>query len=575
MKTTNNLVGIVLLLTVAFASAEIKDKGWWNHTVFYQIYPRSFQDSNDDGVGDLKGITNKLSHFNDIGVDAIWLSPIYKSPMVDFGYDIEDFLEVDPVFGTSADLKKLATEARKKNLKLVLDLVPNHTSDKHKWFQLSINRTGKYADYYIWNDGIIVNGTGERLPPNNWVSVFNGSAWTWNDQRKQFYYHQFYYQQPDLNYNNPDVQQEMKNVLRYWLDQGVDGFRIDAVPHLIENNITQDEPLFNSTYNTTLHASYNHTLTKDQPETYKLVQSWRDYVDEYASQRNEAEKVILTEAYTSWEHTIEYYNSGAHVPFNFKFIVEADANSKPSDFRNIINKWMQMMPKGQVANWVMGNHDRVRLGTRYPGREDQMVMLEMLLPGVAVTYYGEEIGMLDDTELRVYDFRDGCRTPFQWDNTTNAGFSNASKTWLPVHYNYKTLNLKKQKADATSHYKLYKALTTMRKSNVLQNGNLSIAILNDDVLAVVRNIPKEAVTLLINFSSEKSVTVNLTSILPYASAKVTLTNVGSSVQSNTNFASSKVTIPPKGSIVLHSGSSIVSCSALMILVLALGSYFRS
>ncbi|XP_029050902.2 maltase 1-like isoform X1 [Osmia bicornis bicornis] len=575
MKTTNNLVGIVLLLTVAFASAEIKNKGWWNQTVFYQIYPRSFQDSNNDGVGDLKGITSKLDHFNDIGVGAIWLSPIYKSPMVDFGYDIEDFLEVDPVFGTSADLKELAAQARKKNIKLVLDLVPNHTADKHKWFQLSINRTGKYADYYIWNDGIIVNGTGERLPPNNWVSVFNGSAWTWNEQRRQFYYHQFYYQQPDLNYNNPDVQQEMKDVLKFWLDQGVDGFRIDAVPHLIENNITQDEPLFNNTYNTTLHASYNHIFTKDQPETYKLVQSWRDYVDQYAREKNEAEKVILTEAYTSWEHTIEYYNSGAHVPFNFKFIVEANDNSKPADFQNIINKWMQMMPKGQVPNWVMGNHDRVRLGTRYPGREDQMVMLEMLLPGVAVTYYGEEIGMLDDTELRIYDFRDGCRTPFQWDDTTNAGFSNASKTWLPVHKNYKELNLKKQKADAVSHYKLYKALTTMRKSNVLRNGNLSLAILNEDVLAVVRNIPKEAVTLLINFSPEKSVTVNLTSILPYTNAKVTLTNVGSTVQSNTNFASSKVTIPPKGSIVLHSGSSIASCSVLMILVLALGSYFRS
>ncbi|XP_034196330.2 maltase 1-like [Osmia lignaria lignaria] len=553
MKTTTNLVGIVVFLTVAFASAEIKNKGWWKNTVFYQVYPRSFMDSNGDGVGDLKGITSKLDYLEDIGINAVWLSPIYKSPNVDFGYDISDFKAVDPIFGTSADLKELAMKARKKNLKLVLDLVPNHTSDEHKWFQLSINRTGKYADYYVWHDGI-VNETGERQPPDNWKSITGGVAWTWNDQRKQFYFHQNFKQQPDLNYSNPHVQQEMKEVLKYWLDQGVDGFRIDSVYFMFESNITQNEPLINETYDPTLYYSYNHILTKDQPETYKLLQSWRDYVDEYSRQRNETEKVILTEAYSSWENTMKYYRYGSDIPFNFFFITQTNANSTASDFRNIINKWMQMMPKRQVANWVMGNHDQKRLSTRYPGRGDQMIMLEMILPGVAVTYNGEEIGMVDYTGLEIFDSRDSSRTPFQWDDSMNAGFSNASKTWLPVNKNYKTLNLKKQKTDAVSHYKLYKALITLRKSNVLQHGKLTTAVLNNDVLAVVRSIKKEAVTLLINFSSKKSVSVDLRSMLPYTSATVILSNVGSKVQSNTKFASSKVTLPPKVSMVLHSGS---------------------
>ncbi|XP_029050914.2 maltase 1-like [Osmia bicornis bicornis] len=557
MKSTNNLVGIVAFLTVAFASAEIQNKGWWRHAVFYQIYPRSFMDSNGDGIGDLKGITSKLEYLADMGVDSVWLSPIYKSPMFDFGYDISNFNEVDPIYGTSADLKELATEARKKNLRLILDLVPNHTSDEHKWFQLSINRTGKYADYYIWNDGI-VNETGERQPPDNWKSITGGVAWTYNERRGQFYFHQNFKQQPDLNYSNPDVQQEMKDVLKYWLDQGVDGFRIDSVYFMFEGNITQNEPLIDETYDPTLYYSYNHTLTKDQPETYKLLQSWRDYVDDYARQKNETEKVILTEAYSSWENTMKYYRYGSNIPFNFYFITQANANSTPSDFQNIINNWMQLMPKGQVPNWVMGNHDNKRLGTRFPGREDQMIMLEMILPGVAVTYNGEEIGMVDYTGLEIFDSRDSSRTPFQWDDSKNAGFSSANETWLPVHKNYKELNLKKQQADAVSHYKLYKALITLRKSNVLQHGKLTTAVLNNDVLAVVRRIKKEAVTLLINFSSEKSVTVNLRRILPYASATVILSNVGSNVQANTKFSSLKVTVPPKVSMVLHSGSRITN-----------------
>ncbi|KOC69746.1 Maltase 1 [Habropoda laboriosa] len=520
---------VVLVLLLGLAAGEIKNKGWWKNAVFYQVYPRSFMDSNGDGTGDLEGIRNKLQHFKDTGITGIWLSPINKSPMVDFGYDISDFRDVDPIFGNLDNVRSLLKDAKALGIKVILDLVPNHTSDQHTWFQQSLNRTGKYTDYYIWSDGK-KNENGTMVPPNNWVSVFNGTGWTLDKRRNQFYFHQFYYQQPDLNYTNPDVQNEMKEIIKYWLDIGMDGFRIDAVPHLFEGDITKDEPAA-----TTIpegakpgydHVTLNHTITKDQPETYELMKSWREFVDKYADERNQTEKVLLTEAYTSWDNTLKYYNYGSNVPFNFKFITDADAKSNAKDFKMIIDRWIQGTPKDGVSNWVMGNHDRVRIATRYPGRADHMVMLEMILPGVAVTYYGEEIGMEDNSTLRVFDFRDGCRTPFQWDGSANAGFSKAKETWLPVHSNYKSLNLEQQKNTQGSHYNLYTELIKLRKGNVLTNGTVTTAVLNNDVLAVIREQNQEAVTLLMNFNQEKSVSVNLTGLVSQQLNQIKLKSTG-------------------------------------------------
>ncbi|KMQ86539.1 maltase 1 [Lasius niger] len=256
-----------LLLTTTLISGEILNRGWWNHTVFYQIYPRSFMDTDNDGVGDLKGITSKLEHFVTSGVGAIWLSPINRSPMVDFGYDISDFKDIDKTFGDLADFKFLLARAKRFGLKVILDLVPNHTSDEHYWFQQSINRIGKYKDYYIWKYG----KDGNKSPPNNWLSVFGGSAWTLNSIRQQWYLHQFHEKQPDLNYAHPDVQEEMREIILFWLRKGVDGFRVDAVPHLFETNYTLDEPESGIKGATKTDYNFlNHILTTDQPETYKL-----------------------------------------------------------------------------------------------------------------------------------------------------------------------------------------------------------------------------------------------------------------------------------------------------------------
>ncbi|XP_043521926.1 maltase 1-like isoform X2 [Frieseomelitta varia] len=508
-------------------------------------------------------IESKLEYLKDTGITAIWLSPINKSPMKDFGYDISDFRDVDPIFGSLNDLEDLLSEAHKLGIKIILDLVPNHTSNEHLWFKGSAaSNTSKYADYYIWKDVI----------PNNWVSVFNNSAWTYHKERKQYYFHQFYPEQPDLNYRNPSVQEEMKEIIKFWLDKGIDGFRIDAIPFLFESaNITLNEPKLpntDSSLNESHFAYYDHIYIKDQPETYDMVQSWREYVDHYANKNNRDEIVILTEAYASLNNMIKYYDYGSHVPFNFKFITDVNAKSNTTEFANIANTWLKYMPDDGTPNWVMGNHDRVRVGTRYPGRADQLIMLEMILPGIAVTYYGEEIGMVDNSTLYMYDIRDGCRTPFQWDNTINAGFSNATETWLPVHSDYKINNLEKQKNISDSHYNLYKSLIQLRKKDVLTKGTFKLDTPTKNVLFVLRKDERtnETISLLLNFSPNET-KVDLTKLLPEGEFKVLLANVNSTLRNTV--VSSNVNIPSYGSLLLvqeTSGANAVTYSILSLLL---------
>nr|XP_012224668.1 PREDICTED: maltase 1-like [Linepithema humile] len=565
------VISLGLLLTVAVTSGEILDRGWWNHTVFYQVYPRSFMDANNDGVGDLQGITDKLEHFVNSGVGAIWLSPIYKSPMVDFGYDIADFKDIDQIFGTLADFEKLVARAKQLGLKVILDFAPNYTSDQHFWFQESVKRNGKYADYYIWVDG--KNDT----PPSNWLSVFSNSAWSYNTNRQQWYLHQFHSKQPDLNCSNPNVQEEMREILIYWLRKGVDGFRMDAMPYLFETNYTKDELRSNKSDATENDHEYLiHTLTKDLPETYELVLSWRKILDEYAHQYNTSEKVMMTEAYATLDNTIKYYNYGSHIPFNFDFIMNVNKTSTASEFKAVIDNWTKAMPEGSVANWVMGNHDRARTASRFPGRADQMTMLAMILPGVAVTYYGEEIGMVDKSDISWEDTQDpqGCnagrdkyaarsrdpaRTPFQWNNKQNAGFSTASKTWIPVHANYIYVNVEAQYDTIDSHYNVYRALTTLRNtSNALKFGSLTTDIISDTVLHVLRKTNGEAVSLLINFSDEDKKEVTLTDTLPGNKAAVIVTaSVGSGITKEQAVELNKFNVPAKASVVIliHSGAS--------------------
>lgn len=368
-----------------------QNKEWWETTIFYQIYPRSFMDSDGDGVGDIKGITAKLAHLKETGIGATWLSPIFESPMVDFGYDISNFTQIQEEYGSMEDFDALMVKAKKLGIKIILDFVPNHTSDECEWFRHSVDRIPGYEDYYVWHDGKPNPSGGQPLPPNNWVSVFYGSAWTWSDKRQQYYLHQFTAGQPDLNYNNPVVVELMKTVLRFWLEKGVDGFRVDAINHMFEEDSFRDEPLSGKSTDPNDYQYLDHIYTKDLPQTYEFIYEWRHLLDEFKRENGGETRVMMTEAYANIKDTMQYYGNGsrkgAHMPFNFGMITDLDVDSDARDFVYTINKWLNYMPVGETPNFVLGNHDRKRVGTRYGTKLiDAMNMLLLTLPGVAVTY---------------------------------------------------------------------------------------------------------------------------------------------------------------------------------------------
>ncbi|XP_059617991.1 maltase 2-like isoform X2 [Phlebotomus argentipes] len=522
---------LVLMLCCVALTCAADLNGW----TLYQIYPRSFMDSDGDGVGDLRGITSKLSYLRDTGINATWLSPIFQSPMVDFGYDISDFMAIQPEYGTMEDFEELLREAKSLGIKVLLDFVPNHTSDNHEWFINSVNRVVGFEDYYVWHDGI-VDGDGEPQPPNNWVSVFYGSAWTWNEFRRQFYLHQFTREQPDLNFRNPQVVAEMDRILEFWLQKGVDGFRIDAVNHLFEVEDFRDEPPTGVESDSKSYAFTHHHHTKDLPESYELIYHWRELLDDFKVKNGGDDRLILTEAYANISFTMKWYGSsdgrqrGAHIPFNFLLITDLNGNSTARDFVYAISKWMIYKPLGATPNWVLGNHDQPRVASRF-GRErvDAMNTLLLTLPGVSVTYNGEEIGMEDHRGISWEDSRDpaACnvnsslymaftrdpeRTPFQWSDAQSGGFSSSASTWLPVHLNYPTVNLERQRRSERSHYAVFRALTDLRRHPAMIYGDFTPVAVNDNVLVYTRALNDHQLFVVAINLSDQEETVNLASI---------------------------------------------------------------
>lgn len=501
------VLGCTISLNVFPAvGAKLPPLDWWQTTIVYQIYPRSFKDVNGDGIGDLKGIMTKLTYLKNLGVGAIWLSPIYKSPMADFGYDIADFKDIEPVFGTITDFNNLLAECKRKGIKLILDFVPNHTSVEHPWFVKSIEGIKPYSDYYIWKDPVMVDG--QRRPPNNWLSCFGGSAWEWNDKRRQYYYHAFAIQQPDLNYRNPAVVGEMMNIVKFWIEKGVDGFRMDAIPFLFEDARILDEPIASNhaDYELMDHDYLNHTYTVDQKESFDLIYQFRALMDSYKLLDGHT-RVMMTECYSPLDKTMRYYgnqtHNGAHFPFNF-MLVGLSRQSSAVDFANAINIWETSKPSGKWSNWVIGNHDQKRAASRFDAELiDALHMLTLLLPGTAVTYNGDELGMedsfirwdqtVDPQALNVgpkrYEHfsRDFPRSPFQWDATPNAGFTTNLYSWLPVNPNYWRKNLAVERKNPRSHFHVYKALAKLRRTATIQRGALDVYALTDWVLCFVRS----------------------------------------------------------------------------------------
>jgi len=440
---------------------------WWQDGIIYQVYPRSYQDSNGDGIGDLRGIIQRLHYIKALGIRAIWISPIYPSPMADFGYDISDYNGIWPTFGTMADFDELLRRIHDLDMKLILDLVPNHSSDEHPWFVESrSSRSNPKRDWYIWKDA-----RPDGSPPNNWLSVFGGSAWEWDDKTRQYYYHAFLVKQPDLNWRNPEVEAAMLGVMRFWLDKGVDGFRVDAMWHLVKDLQWRDNPR-NPEYNDTM-ATYNQLLpvySTDQPEMHGIVANMRKLLDSYH------ERLMIAEIYLPIHRLVAYYganNSEAHLPFNFLLI------SLPWDARQIaaaIDEYEGALPADAWPNWVMGNHDQPRITSRVGrGQAKVAAILLLTLRGTPTLYYGDAIGMRDVPipPGEVQDpqglnmpgknlTRDPERTPMLWDSSRNAGFTEG-KPWLRLDRAWRRENVEVQEKDLYSTFCLYRRLIQLRQ----------------------------------------------------------------------------------------------------------------
>jgi alpha-glucosidase len=479
---------------------------WWQTASIYEIYPRSFQDSLGDGIGDLRGAIRRLPYLVDLGIDAVWLTPVYRSPMKDFGYDISDYTDIDPIFGTMSDFDALLEEAHALGLKLIMDLVPNHTSDQHRWFLESrSSRENDKRDWYIWHDPASDGG-----PPNNWLSEFGGSAWEFDGATGQYYYHAFLASQPDLNWRNKAVRTAMYDVMRFWLKKGVDGFRVDVIWHLMKDAKFRNNPP-NPAYvpGDPPHQKVLPLYTVDLMETFDVVSEMRAVIDEFS------ERLLIGEVYLPIEKLVRYYGptlNGTHFPFNFTLL---DAEWQAGKIAALINSYEAALPKGGWPNWVLGNHDRPRIAGRVGAQQARVAaMLLLTLRGTPTLYYGDEIGLpqvvippdrvRDPFEKNVPGIgvgRDGARTPMQWSTEPYAGFS-TGEPWLPLAGDWRTDNIESLCRDSSSVLNLYRRLLrTRRERKALSLGVCGSAVAQGDVLLYRREWDLERLLVALNMGA--------------------------------------------------------------------------
>ena len=515
-------------------------KDWWKNAVILEIYPRSFQDSNGDGIGDLNGITQHLDYLKELGIDAIWLSPIYPSPQVDFGYDISDYKAIDPQYGTMEDFDRLVAEGKKRGIRIIMDMVMNHTSDKHKWFEESrSSRDNPFRDWYVWKDGRGETDTDQGEVPNNWQSDFGHSAWEWDPKTRQYWYHKFYIQQPDLNWNNPKVHEAFKDIIRFWLDKGVAGFRFDAITTLFEDPQWRDDEVlkdkngqpYKNVYGDT---ALNDTMTNNLPEVHTVMQEMRAVADQYKPDAFPGTRVFIGETYLpNIGELAKQYGTPEHPEFQLPMDTQVGFINKLdiAQFREKLND-VETKINGNTPLLVFDNHDNPRMDARYGDsvhNEDiERVIATMLFAsrGTSLFYYGDEIGMKTTPPERIEDVkdpvgrtgwprdkgRDGERTPMQWDTSSEAGFTTSSTPWLPVPPTYITVNAKAAAGDPDSLLAWYRGLVKLKKTNpVMAHGaNVMLDTENTNVLSWMRQFPgSRPIVVSVNFSPDPQ-TVNLT-----------------------------------------------------------------
>jgi len=505
---------------------------WWQTSVIYQIYPLTFADYNGDGKGDLNGIIRRLDYLNDgnpnsqtsLGIDAIWLSPINQSPMIDNGYDVSDYYDVCPTFGTLADFEKLLNEAHQRGIKVIMDLVINHTSNQHNWFtESSSSRDNPKSDWYLWQDPAPDGGV-----PNNWLSYFGGTAWTFNEQRGQYYYHTFNTNQPDINWRNPDVKAAIYDIIRFWLDKGVDGFRLDASSAYSKDEYFRCNPIKFGATDKNDYNNQHHLYNKNLPDNHQIIKEIREIIDEYDDRVILGETFIDNRLYDS----ILFYGVNKdelHLAFTFEF---AFSPWYPGYLQQEIEKKELLTPAGLPPIYFLDNHDIPRhlsrwiecsLCTNPKAIAKAAATILLTVRGTPLLYYGQELGMVDHLNIpsektrdkavansqsgETIPSRDGARTPMQWDNSAQAGFSFGKdvEPWLPVNDNYLDVNVENEFKQDDSILNFYKSLLRVRKnSEALQVGRWRTLIYYPyEHLAYLRETKQERVLILINFSYEK------------------------------------------------------------------------
>jgi alpha-glucosidase len=486
---------------------------WWQDGVIYQIYPRSFQDTTGNGVGDLRGILSRLDYLVTLGIDAIWISPFYPSPMADFGYDVANYTDVDPLFGTLAGFDALIAGIHQRGLRLILDFVPNHTSDRHPWFIDS--RINPKRDWYLWRDPAPDGG-----PPNNWMSNFGGPGWTLDPATGQYFYHSFLRQQPDLNWRNPAVRDAMYAAMRFWLERGVDGFRMDVLWLLIKDAEFRPNPPNPDYRGGPALWSVLPRYTADQPETLAIVGEMRALLDEYR------ERVLIGEIYLPIEALVKYYGPagegpaphllGAQMPFNFHLI---QTGWQAPLIAGLIRQYEAALPPGAWPNWVLGNHDQQRLATRIgPEQARVAAMLLLTLRGTPTLYYGDELGMPDariapnqvqdpaeKNQPGIGQGRDPERSPMLWENRENAGFTSPSvATWLPLVWDWPQFTVETEEADPGTMLKLYRRLLQLRREHPeLHAGEISGVAASNGVLSYVRSFKGSRMEIFLNMTGQE------------------------------------------------------------------------
>ncbi|MGE0775228.1 MAG: alpha-amylase family glycosyl hydrolase [Sphingomonadaceae bacterium] len=477
---------------------------WWERGVVYQIYPRSFQDSDGDGVGDLAGIERRLDHVASLGVDAIWLSPIFPSPMKDFGYDVADYCGIDPMFGDLAAFDRLCTAVHARSLKLILDFVPNHSSDQHPWFiESRSSRDNPRRDWYIWRDARPDGG-----PPNNWISDFGGSAWTWDAATRQYYLHAFLKEQPDLNWRNPELRAAMMDVLRFWFDRGVDGFRIDVLWHIVKDDAFPDNPLNPVwTPDRTERDRVLQLHSTDQPEAHAIAADFRALADSYGDRVLIGEIVLPNDRHARWYGTLD--RPQIQLPFNFQLIeVEWDART----LHRVISDYEASLPPHGWPNWVIGSHDAPRIAARVGEKQARVAaMLLLTLRGTPTLYQGDELAIgevpipphriRDPQDLRQPGIgigRDRSRTPMPWDSSPFASFS-TTEPWLPLNPDWPSRNVAAQDGDPASMLSLVRRLLMLRRAHeALSVGGMTMIECDGDVLAYERRVGSERLLVALN-----------------------------------------------------------------------------